>query len=162
MYQGAVYLHLRRVHPNRSRFRNQWRALTEGRTVMYFDEGRQLNYPRGSKLETSSRTGSARQQPDNTTYDDTKKRRPFLAKVPPQLPADWKTGGALDAANNRLQELMQLFYLLSRDPAIPQDARYHVTVAQSEIALLTRLMQNAENNGSQPCAPRDVSSAGNL
>ncbi len=53
-----------------------------------------------------------------------------------------KTGSALDAANNKLQELMQLLYLLSRDPAIPHDARYHVTVAQSEIALLTRLMQN--------------------
>jgi hypothetical protein len=32
---------------------------------------------------------------------------------------------------------------LGRDPAVPQDARYHVTLAQSEIALLTRLMQNA-------------------
>ena len=40
-------------------------------------------------------------------------------------------------------ELMQLLYLLSRDPAIPKDARYHVTLAQSEIALLTRQMQNA-------------------
>jgi hypothetical protein len=64
-----------------------------------------------------------------------------------------------------LQELMQLFYLLSRDPAIPQDARYHVTVAQSEIALLTRLMQNtAETSASesQPGTQRDASSAGNL
>jgi hypothetical protein len=59
--------------------------------------------------------------------------------------ADWKMPGALDAANNRLQELMQLFYLLSRDPAIPQDARYHVTLAQSEIALLTRVMRNIAN-----------------
>ena len=40
---------------------------------------------------------------------------------------------------------MQLFYLLSRDPAIPQDARYHVTLAQSEITLLTRVMQNVAN-----------------
>jgi len=49
----------------------------------------------------------------------------------------------LDTANNKLQELMQLLYLLSRDPAVPSDARYHVTVAQSEIALLSREMQNA-------------------
>ena len=49
----------------------------------------------------------------------------------------------LDAANNKLQELMQLLYLLGRDPAVPTDARYHVTLAQSEIALLTRQMQNA-------------------
>ena len=50
----------------------------------------------------------------------------------------------LNTANNRLQELMQLLYLLSRDPAVPNDARYHVTVAQSEIALLVRIMRNAE------------------
>ena len=48
----------------------------------------------------------------------------------------------LDATNNKLQELMQLLYLLGRDPSVPQEARYHVTVAQSEIALLSRLMQN--------------------
>jgi len=50
----------------------------------------------------------------------------------------------LNTANNRLQELMQLLYLLSRDPAVPNDARYHVTLAQSEIALLVRIMRNAE------------------
>ncbi|MGC2112033.1 MAG: hypothetical protein WA655_21115 [Candidatus Korobacteraceae bacterium] len=38
---------------------------------------------------------------------------------------------------------MQLFYLLSRDTRVPQDARYHVTVAQSEIALLTKIMTNS-------------------
>ena len=132
---------------------------------MYFDEGRQLNHPHGSKLETSSRTGSARQQPDDTTSDDAKKRRPFLATAPLPARSIWKTEGALDTANNKLQELMQLIYLLSRDPAIPQDARYHVTVAQSEIALLTRLMQNtAETSASesQPGTQRDASSAGNL
>ena len=89
----------------------------------------------------------------------------MFAEVPLQPPADWKTGGALDAANNKLQELMQLFYLLSRDPAIPKDARYHVTVAQSEIALLTRLMQNIANAGvseSQPSTQRDAFTAGNL
>jgi hypothetical protein len=51
--------------------------------------------------------------------------------------------GMLGAANNKLQELMQLLYLLGRDPAVPADARYHVTLAQSEMALLTRQMQNA-------------------
>jgi len=50
-----------------------------------------------------------------------------------------------DTTYNRLQELMQLLYLLSRDPAVPNDARYHVTVAQSEIALLTRVMQNSSS-----------------
>jgi hypothetical protein len=49
----------------------------------------------------------------------------------------------IDTTNNKLQELMQLLYLLSRDPSVPSDARYHVTVAQGEIALLTRVMQNA-------------------
>lgn len=58
-------------------------------------------------------------------------------------PAYWDTEAVLDITHNRLQELMQLLYLLSRDPTVPQDARYHVTVAQSEIALLTRQMHNA-------------------
>ena len=49
----------------------------------------------------------------------------------------------LDTTYNRLQELMQLLYLLSRDAAVPNHARYHVTIAQSEIALLTREMQNS-------------------
>ena len=52
----------------------------------------------------------------------------------------------LDATFNRLQELMQLLYLLSRDPSVPNDARYHVTIAQSEIALLSRTMQNAASS----------------
>jgi hypothetical protein len=131
---------------------------------MYFDEGRPLNHLRGNESETSSRTGSARQQPDHSTYDKVKEGRPLFAKVPLQPPA-LKTGGALDAANNKLQELMQLFYLLSRDPAIPQDARYHVTVAQSEIALLTRLMQNIADRSvgeNQPSVQRDACTSGNL
>lgn len=65
------------------------------------------------------------------------------------ISADWDTETVLDTAYNRLQELMQLLYLLSRDPAVPTDARYHVTVAQSEIALLSRVMQNS---ASEPCA----------
>jgi hypothetical protein len=60
----------------------------------------------------------------------------------------------LDSANNRLQELMQLLYLLSRDPGVPNDARYHVTVAQSEIALLAREMRNtAESQTSTSAGP---------
>jgi len=55
----------------------------------------------------------------------------------------WNTEAVLDTAYNRLQELMQLLYLLSRDPSVPNDARYHVTVAQSEIALLSRVMHNS-------------------
>jgi len=56
----------------------------------------------------------------------------------------WKTANLLNRANNRLQELLQLLYLLGRDPAVPKDARHHVTVAQSEIALLARLMHNSD------------------
>ena len=58
----------------------------------------------------------------------------------------------LDATYNRLQELMQLLYLLGRDPAVPTDARYHVTVAQSEIALLSRAMQNSAAADKASCA----------
>lgn len=69
-------------------------------------------------------------------------------------PADWSTNAVLDSTNNRLQELMQLLYLLSRDPAVPTDARYHVTLAQSEIALLARLLQNsADEQGVKASAP---------
>jgi hypothetical protein len=56
----------------------------------------------------------------------------------------------LNRANNKLQELMQLMYLLSRDPAIPQDARHHVTVAQSEIALLSHMLHNSAQQVPQP------------
>jgi len=71
----------------------------------------------------------------------------------------------LNTANNRLQELMQLLYLLSRDPAVPNDARYHVTLAQSEIALLVRIMRNAEEaheNASKPPAADDATMPRNL
>ena len=131
---------------------------------MYFDEGRPLNHLHGNEPETSSRLVSARQQPDRSTYDDGKSGRPLFTKTL-QASSDWQTPGALNAANNKLQELMQLFYLLSRDPAIPKDARYHITVAQSEIALLTRLMQNiadARVSDSQPSTQRDAFPTGNL
>jgi hypothetical protein len=56
----------------------------------------------------------------------------------------------LDNANNRLQELLQLLYLLSRDPAVPTTARCHVTVAQSEIALLALVMRNSAESIAEP------------
>ncbi|MGA2372804.1 MAG: hypothetical protein ACLP3R_08910 [Candidatus Korobacteraceae bacterium] len=71
----------------------------------------------------------------------------------------------LDTTNNKLQELMQLLYLLSRDPAVPSDARYHLTVAQSEIALLARLIQNtaeAEADKRKPLAAGDALQAANV
>ena len=52
----------------------------------------------------------------------------------------------LNRANNRLQELMQLLYLLGRDPAIPQEVRHHVTVAQSEIVLLSHLLHSGDQS----------------
>jgi hypothetical protein len=87
---------------------------------MYFDEGKRLNTQQCRSSERNSRV------------------KPATQPTP-----EWKTEIALDAANNKLQELMQLFYLLGRDPAIPKEARFHVTVAQSEIALLSRQMQNS-------------------
>jgi hypothetical protein len=92
---------------------------------------------------SSSRTKlgeeSARPHPSGGEQQET--------RVPSSHPSankiDWDTEAVLDTAYNRLQELMQLLYLLSRDPTVPIDARYHVTVAQSEIALLSRVMQNS-------------------
>jgi hypothetical protein len=86
--------------------------------------------------ETSGKIPNRREQKSSTT--------PAISSA-----ANWDAETVLDAAYNRLQELMQLLYLLSRDPAVPNDARYHVTVAQSEIALLSRVMQNS---ASEPCA----------
>jgi hypothetical protein len=70
----------------------------------------------------------------------------------PSLRPDLGAREVLNTANNRLQELMQLLYLLSRDPGVPSDARYHVTLAQSEIALLVRIMRNAEEATKTPAA----------
>ncbi len=87
---------------------------------MYFDEGKRLTTSQCRSTERNNQVTPAT-----------------------QLTPEWKTEIVLDAANNKLQELMQLFYLLGRDPAIPKDARFHVTVAQSEIALLSRQLQNS-------------------
>jgi hypothetical protein len=108
--------------------------------VMYFDEGRVSNQPHYKDAETCNQTTPPSQQA---------KPSPSCAvNNQCQGVKDWKTANMLDSANNKLQELMQLLYLLSRDPAVPNEARYHVTVAQGEIALLAHVMRNtAEEAG---------------
>jgi hypothetical protein len=86
-------------------------------------------------------------------------------RVPLCSTAEFGAKDVLNTANNRLQELMQLLYLLSRDPAVPNDARFHVTLAQSEIALLVRIMRNAEeahNNATKLPAADPPPMQGNL
>lgn len=101
---------------------------------MYFDEGRVSNQPHYKDAETCNQS---------TPLSQPAKQSPSCA-VNSQCHAvkDWKAANMLDSANNKLQELMQLLYLLSRDPAVPSAARYHVTVAQGEIALLAHVMRN--------------------
>jgi uncharacterized protein (UPF0147 family) len=101
---------------------------------MLFDEGRILKQPHYKDPKTRNQLDPtaqpARQSPSramDSQYHALK---------------NWETASMLDSANNKLQELMQLLYLLSRDPAVPNDARYHVTVAQGEIALLANVMRN--------------------
>ncbi len=114
---------------------------------MYFDEGRILNNPHYKDPDT-------RNQVDPTSQPA--KSSPGCALSGQcQGVKDWKTAKMLDSANNKLQELMQLLYLLSRDPAVPNDARYHVTVAQGEIALLARVMRNAESDSGNTLAPTE-------
>ncbi len=107
---------------------------------MYFDEGRVLNQSHYKGPETCNQVNPISQPA---------KPSPSCA-IEGQCHGikDWKTANMLDSANNKLQELMQLLYLLSRDPAVPNNARYHVTVAQGEIALLAHVMRNtAEEAG---------------
>ena len=111
---------------------------------MYFEEGRLLNQPQYKKPEACTRINSTGQQPRESACRGTENTRARANKRSPFRPGE--AVGMLDATNNKLQELMQLLYLLSRDPAVPTDARYHVTLAQSEIALLTRQMQNAADD----------------
>jgi hypothetical protein len=105
---------------------------------MYF-EGDSLSQPQVSRSVISSQT-KLREEPSRPMAgraDQLQSSRPDRL-----LPnAEW--GSETDATYNRLQALMQLLYLLSRDPAVPNDARFHVTVAQSEIALLSRVMQKS-------------------
>jgi len=107
---------------------------------MHFDEGRLLKQPQYREPESRKPVNAAAQQPNRCRSAENS--RPPLNLHAQVAPEDWKAATVLDSANNKLQELMQLLYLLSRDPSIPNDARYHVTVAQSEIALLARQMQN--------------------
>jgi len=111
---------------------------------MHFEEGRLLKQPQYKKTETCTRINSPGQQPRESACRGTESNRARRNKLSASELEE--AAGVLDAANNKLQELMQLLYLLSRDPAVPTDARYHVTLAQSEIALLTRQMQNAADN----------------
>ncbi len=105
---------------------------------MYF-EGGSLSQPQVSRSVSSSqiklREESSRQNAGRA--DQRQSSRPD--RLLSHAEGDTET----DTTYNRLQALMQLLYLLSRDPAVPNDARFHVTVAQSEIALLSRVMQNS-------------------
>lgn len=117
-------------------------VLFNGRNVqMYFEEGRLLNQAHYKKSEACIQTNSSGQSPRESACRGTEKNRAGVNNGLPLAPEE--ATGMLGAANNKLQELMQLLYLLGRDPAVPADARYHVTLAQSEMALLTRQMQNA-------------------
>jgi hypothetical protein len=127
-------------------------VLFNGRNVqMYFKEGRHLNQPQYKKPEACTRINSTGQPPREPACRGTENSRARLSRVASSEPEE--AAGMLDAANNKLQELMQLLYLLSRDPAVPTDARYHVTLAQSEIALLTRQMHNAADNQAEKTNP---------
>ena len=110
---------------------------------MYFNEGRVLNQPHYKDPETRNANATLHtlQATSGSTIDGEPEVR------------DWKAAKMLDSANNKLQELMQLLYLLSRDPAVPSDARYHVTVAQGEIALLAHVMRKgSEGTDGDPSA----------
>jgi hypothetical protein len=108
-----------------------------GHLVKYFAGGRHVRQPQYKQPEASNRTNRAEQHRNERAC-----LGPEARFSRPASRAEWKATSVLDSTNNKLQELVQLLYLLSRDPAVPSDARYHVTVAQSEIALLARLMQN--------------------
>lgn len=110
-----------------------------GNTVqMHFEEGDSLSQPQVRHSVSSSQTNLREEPSQNGHHRDqhqsSRTHRPLSR-------TEWEA--ETDTTHNRLQALMQLLYLLSRDPAVPNDARFHVTVAQSEIALLSRVMQNS-------------------
>jgi hypothetical protein len=109
---------------------------------MFFDEARSLNQAKYRNAKLSSDGNSPRKQSISERNDRDVSRRLSTDSKRSQESTVGMTYEMLDSANNRLQELMQILYLLSRDPAVPNDARYHVTVAQSEIALLAREIRN--------------------
>jgi hypothetical protein len=100
-----------------------------------------LNQPQARHSESRISKNHREQCSRESACHSRSTQTPRPDRAAPHL--EWKTEAVIDTTNNKLQELMQLLYLLSRDPSVPADARYHVTVAQSEIALLTRVMQNA-------------------
>ena len=137
----APSLHLASIRAYFSRFRN-WKAYSrEGNVTMYFSERSDLQQPQCQESKDhhtlSSNAPQSLEFAGRSTTNNC--RRPSLRPA-----AELGAKDVLNTANNRLQELMQLLYLLSRDPGVPSDARYHVTMAQSEIALLVRIMRNAE------------------
>jgi len=117
---------------------------------MHFNEGRILNCSHYNETENrkaiepaahlSSPTRRAQIALGTNRRDNSECRDSQAAKM-------------LDSANNKMQELMQLLYLLSRDPAVPSDARYHVTVAQGEIALLARVIRNKSEETTKDGVP---------
>ena len=111
---------------------------TEGNVEMRFDEGRHLTYLHCDEWKASTPAQSAEA---HLALQAVAEAAP--SKTSTGAYFDWKPETTLDLANNKIQELMQLLYLLSRDTRVPQQARYHVTIAQSEIALLTKIVQNA-------------------
>lgn len=108
---------------------------------MYFDEGRHLNHVHCRESKTPDQIGSVPQLAHNSSFSREDRPSPSVPLTSAGSRSS-SAGDAVDAARNKLQELMQLFYLLSRDSRVPQDARYHVTVAQSEMALLSKILQN--------------------
>jgi hypothetical protein len=122
-------------------------ARLKGKIVQTDLEGDILNQPQVHPSAVASRTNrreiSSRQQASRS--DASQQQSSHNSQL--------DTGSVLDAAYNRIQELMQLLYLLSRDTCVPSDARYHVTIAQSEIALLSRIVQNSR------CAAAEASHA---
>ncbi len=108
---------------------------------MHFDEGSILNRSHYHETENHNR-----KEPVSLGCHSSASRRTQLGlgtnRRDQSESHDLQAAKMLDSANNKMQELMQLLYLLSRDPAVPNDARYHVTVAQGEIALLARVIRN--------------------
>jgi hypothetical protein len=111
---------------------------------MYFSERSDLKQPHYNEPETYNPIRSNPSQYLEFAGRGAKDNSARQDRVPLRSTAELGAKDVLNTANNRLQELMQLLYLLSRDPAVPNEARFHVTLAQSEIALLVRIMRNAE------------------
>jgi hypothetical protein len=122
---------------------SELKGLSYGRNVvMYFDERRISSSFEPGKKQGRDRVNPAIQQSNQSPERLTRTDYPASNAVP----QDVQAAHTLDKTNNKLQELMQLLYLLSRDPGVPKDARYHVTVAQGEIALLAHVLRNTASS----------------